>query len=625
MAVRPENLVNDDSYLSKKELKLLQSFQYDKPSLRKSTLKISQAGNFYENYFKNSWNDPYNMSSSKAKLTKKKRSRGSITHKSTSSSTPIYIQIPLTDDLDNPIELDSNENNEEKLKMVSESDIQEKQTSQGGEEIHFPEKIERNYPLEISQFIQEKEKNLPISKIIKNQTYINCDLRYFNFDLLTERIGSFDVILCDPPWRIKGGQKNDSSFMFSNSKFNLEYNTLSNHEILSMKVEKLSVKGFCFLWVLNSLLDFGFQCLNKWGYDVVDQIVWVKKKGDSIYFSQGYYFLHSYEICLVGYKCPPGSHVDYKSKASSNVIISEMNQKSKKPEEIYTLIEKMLPGSKKIELFARNHNLRDGWFSLGNQLGDNFQHWKNQVTCDNCKEEIEIGVKRYKSKLKGNYDLCHKCFLCLFGNESNIINSHTKRDFFEIENNISDEIHHDYFSCNICQSEPIYGLRFSCKECANFDLCEGCYDQILENHTHDTSHEFSIHAIPEQTNGLPVHLECRCKYCFQKPIIGPCFECLDCRTFFLCQNCYFNSDYEDELHFGKNCTHKLTVRIKQKVTVQKYVKCYGCHKEPIEKIRYKCDQCFDFNLCEDCYNNKMNLELFGNSHKNYHTFSCLYL
>ena len=47
----------------------------------------------------------------------------------------------------------------------------------------------------------------------------------------------------DPPWRIKGGQQNDSSFMFSNSKFNLEYDTMPNQEIMNLKVEKLSDKG----------------------------------------------------------------------------------------------------------------------------------------------------------------------------------------------------------------------------------------------------------------------------------------------------------------------------------------------------------------------------------------------
>jgi len=33
---------------------------------------------------------------------------------------------------------------------------------------------------------------------------------------------------------------------------------------------------------------------------------------------------------------------------------------------MYDIIELMLPGSNKIELFARNNNLRYGWFSLGN-------------------------------------------------------------------------------------------------------------------------------------------------------------------------------------------------------------------------------------------------------------------
>ena len=50
------------------------------------------------------------------------------------------------------------------------------------------------------------------------KTYINCDLRYFNFRYLTDRLGYFDVVLIDPPWRIKGGERNDSSFMFSNSR-----------------------------------------------------------------------------------------------------------------------------------------------------------------------------------------------------------------------------------------------------------------------------------------------------------------------------------------------------------------------------------------------------------------------
>ena len=75
----------------------------------------------------------------------------------------------------------------------------------------------------------------------------------------------------DPPWRIKGGQQNDSQFMFSNSKFSLDYQTMSNQAILNLRIDMLSRKGFIFLWILNTQLSIGYEMLEKWGYEVVDQ------------------------------------------------------------------------------------------------------------------------------------------------------------------------------------------------------------------------------------------------------------------------------------------------------------------------------------------------------------------
>jgi len=48
----------------------------------------------------------------------------------------------------------------------------------------------------------------------------------------------------------------------------------------------------------------------------------------------------------------------------------------------------------------------------------------------------------------------------------------------------------------------------------------------------------------------------------------------------------------------------------------------GCMKEPIEKVRYKCKFCFNFNLCENCYIKRNDMVFQGNSsHKNYHEFN----
>ena len=54
------------------------------------------------------------------------------------------------------------------------------------------------------------------------------------------------------------------------------------------------------------------------------------------------------------------------------MIVAEVRETSRKPEEIYSLIERIAPGlnKRRLELFGRKHNTRPGWLTLGNQLGD---------------------------------------------------------------------------------------------------------------------------------------------------------------------------------------------------------------------------------------------------------------
>ena len=46
----------------------------------------------------------------------------------------------------------------------------------------------------------------------------------------------------------------------------------------------------------------------------------------------------------------------------------QVRETSRKPDEMYSLIERLSPGTRKLEIFARQHNVRPGWVSLGNQL-----------------------------------------------------------------------------------------------------------------------------------------------------------------------------------------------------------------------------------------------------------------
>lgn len=115
-----------------------------------------------------------------------------------------------------------------------------------------------------------------------------------------------------------------------------------------------------------------------------------------------------------------------------------------------------------------------------------------------------------------------------------------------------------------------------------------------------------------------------------RPIIGACFVCADCNHFSLCQNCYFTRPYHTLKVRGHTDKHKVELIVEPRQTVKKYVKCNGCGEMPIQRVRYKCDNCFDFDFCENCHRlyalEKKELKtMYSTSHKQYHTFTRLFL
>jgi len=92
------------------------------------------------------------------------------------------------------------------------------------------------------------------------------------------------------------------------------------------------------------------------------------------------------------------------------------------------------------------------------------------VDCDLCERSIPKGLKRYKSRERANYDLCANCFA----------QQELKEElFFEIENQVDEDVLHEYHKCDMCGVEPIWGVRFKCETCSDLDLCESCFDKRL--------------------------------------------------------------------------------------------------------------------------------------------------
>jgi hypothetical protein len=85
---------------------------------------------------------------------------------------------------------------------------------------------------------------------------------------------------------------------------------------------------------------------------------------------------------------------------------------------------------------------------------------------------IELGTKRYKSKVEANLDICENCF------KKHQI-KYKASDFFTLENQMDEDILHEYLKCNVCKAEPIVGPRFKCTTCEDVDICQKCFDARL--------------------------------------------------------------------------------------------------------------------------------------------------
>lgn len=151
----------------------------------------------------------------------------------------------------------------------------------------------------------------------------------------------------------------------------LPYDTMSDDEVCKLNFPKLQEQdgGLLFLWVTGRAMERARQIFDFWGYHQVEEIVWIKTNQLQKVIRTGrtgHWLNHSKEHCLVGVKGQPRGLNRY---LDSDVLVAEARETSRKPDEIYDIIERMSPGTRKIEVFGRRHNIRDGWVTVGNQLG----------------------------------------------------------------------------------------------------------------------------------------------------------------------------------------------------------------------------------------------------------------
>jgi len=249
-----------------------------------------------------------------------------------------------------------------------------------------------HYSIEENSMFPTNRKELVLNSVdglIESQ-WINCDIRSFDISVL----GKYDVIMADPPWDIH---------------MDLPYGTLSDDEMRFLKIKELQDNGIIFLWVTGRATELARECLDLWGYERKEELVWIKTNQLQRLIRTGrtgHWLNHSKEHCLIGFKGNP----DLNRNIDCDVLVSEVRETSRKPDEIYELIERMKPGGRNLELFARAHNRRYGWMSLGNQLPGvyiveedmlerfNNKYTESKVTKEDMQKnkELSITIKEQK-------------------------------------------------------------------------------------------------------------------------------------------------------------------------------------------------------------------------------------
>jgi N6-adenosine-specific RNA methylase IME4 len=188
-------------------------------------------------------------------------------------------------------------------------------------------------------------------------------MRVPNTDFLAGiRRGYYATVLVDPPWQFQ----NRTGKIAPEHRRLARYATLTVEEIGAIPVaEALRPTAHLYLWVPNALLREGLQVMEAWGFAYKTNLVWEKVRGDGGPDGRGvgFYFRNVTELVLFGVR-GRNARTLAPGRKQVNLIRSRKREHSRKPDELYPLIESCSPGPY-LELFARG--TRPGWTAWGEQ------------------------------------------------------------------------------------------------------------------------------------------------------------------------------------------------------------------------------------------------------------------
>ena len=182
----------------------------------------------------------------------------------------------------------------------------------------------------------------------------------------------FACVLADPPWQFV----NRTGKVAPEHRRLSRYGTMDIDAISSLPVAAIAAPtAHLYLWVPNALLPEGLRVMSAWGFQYKSNIVWrkIRKDGGSDGRGVGFYFRNVTEVVLFGVR-GKNARTLQPGRTQVNYLETRKREHSRKPDEIYPIIEACSPGPR-LELFARG--VRPGWTVWGNEAEESYEpSWK---------------------------------------------------------------------------------------------------------------------------------------------------------------------------------------------------------------------------------------------------------
>lgn len=169
--------------------------------------------------------------------------------------------------------------------------------------------------------------------------------------------GGFDLIMADPPWSYE--MRSEKGYGRAPEA---HYATMGLDEIRALPVEALAAPNcLLWLWAVNPQWPQALEVVAAWGFTFKTAGHWAKmtKHGKQA-FGTGYLLRTAGEPFLIGTRGAPKVEPVVRS-----VILGEVREHSRKPDEAFVQAERLMPRARRIELFSRQQRL--GWSNWGHE------------------------------------------------------------------------------------------------------------------------------------------------------------------------------------------------------------------------------------------------------------------